>query len=152
MPSHTEWSRYRLAVYGLLAVLVVLVTIPGYLILEPSWRPVAVRLACAVIVVIGSTRVVGAVRRSIEGHLPSALDAPPPAPRRPTLDERFLRVRDDLVFSTRSRRYFDVFLWPRLRTLGGADVPPPVERRGTRRGGPSLSALDRLIAEIERRQ
>jgi len=150
MPSRTERSPYRLAAYGFLVVLVGLAAIPGYLSLEPSWRPLAIRLACALGVVIGCSRVIGGVRRSLEGHPPSALDGPPPAPRRRTLDERFVRVRDDLVFSTRSRRYFDAHLWPRLRALGGAELPPPAERAGTRRG-PSLRALERLIAEIEKR-
>ena len=151
MPSHPERSRYRLVAYGFLCALVVLAAIPGYLVLNPSWRPVAVRVACAVIVVIGCIRVVGSVRRSMEGNSPSALDAPPPPPRRPALDEHFLRLRNDLVFSSGSRRYFDAFLWPRLRMIGGADLPAPAERRRMRRRGPSLSALDRLIAEIERR-
>jgi hypothetical protein len=151
MPSPPERSRARLVAYGFLGALVMLAAIPGYLVLDPSWRPVAVRVACAVIVVIGCIRVVGRVRRSIEGDLPSALDAPPLAPRRPALDEHFLRLRNDLVFSSGSRRYFDAFLWPRLRMIGGADLPAPAERRRMRRRGPSLSALDRLIAEIERR-
>jgi len=128
-----------------------LAAIPGYLVLGPSWRPLAVRAACGVIVVIGCIRVVGSVRRSIEGDPPSALDAPPLAPRRPALDEHFLRLRNDLVFSRGSRRYFDSFLWPRLRRIGGADLPAPAEKRGMRRRGPSLSTLDHLIAEIERR-
>jgi len=130
----------------------VLAAIPGYLVLNPSWRPVAVRFACAVIVVIGCIRVIRSVRRSIEGDPPSALDAPPLAPRHPALDEHFLRLRNDLAFSRGSRRYFDAFLWPRLRMIGGADLPAPAERRGMRRRGPSLSALERLIAEIEGRQ
>ncbi len=148
MPSHAERARFRLAAYGLLAVLVLLAAIPGYLRLDSSWRPLVVRLACAAIVVFGCIRVTRAVRRSIEHEPPSVLDTPPPASRHPTVDERFLRLRDDLVFSRRSQRYFDVFLWPRLRDLGGADLAPPVTRR---RRGPSSSAVERLISEIERR-
>ena len=148
--SRTERSPVRLAAYGLLAVLVVLAAIPGYLWLPPSWQPVALRLACAVIVVIGCRRVIGGVR-SIEGDSPSVLDVPPPAPRRPTLDDRFLQLRDELIFSSRSRHYFDTFLWPRLKKLGGADLPAPVERPRPRRRGPSFRTLERLIAEIERR-
>ena len=148
MPSRPERSRSRLIGYGFLSVLVVLAAIPGYLVLGPAWRPVAVRAACALIVVIGCVRVVGRVRRSLEDGAPSALDAPPPAPRGPALDERFLRVRDDLVFGSGNQRYFQVFLWPRLRTLGGDDLAVPAMRR---RRGPSLRTLGRLIAEIERR-
>jgi hypothetical protein len=151
MPSPTERSPYRLVGYGFLVVLAVLAAIPGYLTLDPTRRPVAMRLACALIVIVGCARMVGAVRRSIEADAPSALDAPPPAPRPPALDERFLRLRDDLAFSRGSRRYFDVFLWPRLRGLAGADLRAPAERRGILRGGPSWRELEHLIAEIERR-
>ena len=93
-------------------------------------------------------RLVGKVRRSIDGDPLSVLDTPPPAPRGPALDERFLRLRDDLVFSSGSQHYFGVFLQPRLRALGGGEVPA---RPGRRRRGPSLRTLERLIAEIEQR-
>jgi hypothetical protein len=147
MPPPTERAHLHLVAYGFLAVLVLLAVMPGYLRLDSSWRPLVVRLACAAIVIFGCIRVVRAVRRSIEYEPPSALDTPPPARRPPTVDERFLRLRDDLVFSRRSRRYFDVFLWPRLRALG-SDLAPPVARR---RRGPSSRAIEHLITEIERR-
>ncbi len=151
MPSRADRSGRRAVAHGFIAVLLVLAAIPAYLGLPLSWRPVAVRVASAVIVVAGCVRVIRGVRRSIEGYAPSALDAPPPVSPAPELDERFLRLRDDLVFSTRSRRYFDVVLWPRLRELGGANLPRPAERRGIRRGGPSLRALEGVIAEVEKR-
>jgi hypothetical protein len=175
MPSRPERglgrSPYRLAAYGLLSVLVLLAAIPGYLTLAPSWRPVAIRVACAVIAFTGCIRVVRGARRVIGVSVPSALDAPPPASPRPTLDERFLRLRADLVSSRRNRRYFDAILRPRLLELGGADLPPDVdvtalrahdmgltapratgvERRESRRRGPSLKTLEHLIAEIEQR-
>jgi len=151
MPSHPERSRYRFAASGLLAVVLVLAAIPAYLTLEPSWRSLVVRLACAVIVAAGCVRVIRSVRRSIEGYASSALDAPPPVSLAEALDDRFLRLRDELVFSARSRRYFDAILWPRLLRLAGANLPPPAERRGRRRGGPSLSTLEHLIAEVEKR-
>ena len=151
MPSHTERSRYRFAAQGLLAVLLVLAAIPAYLVIEPSWRPVALRLACAVIVFAGCVRVIRGVRRAIEGHPTSALDTPPPVSPAQEMDERFLRLRDELIFSTRSQRYFDAILWPRLLRLAGATLPRPAERRGRRRGGPVLSTLEHLIAEVEKR-
>jgi hypothetical protein len=151
MSSRAERSPYRLAANGLLAMLLVLAAIPAYLALEPSWRPVTVRLACAAIVIAGCVRVVRGVRRSIEERVVSALDAPARAVSVPELDARFLGLRDELVFSTRSGRYFDAVLWPRLRGLGGADLPRPEDRQGIRGRGPSLSALDSLVGEIERR-
>lgn len=151
MPSRAERSRYRFAVQGFLAVLLVLAAIPAYLTLEPSWRPVAIRLACAVIVAAGCARVIRGVRRSIDGAAASTLDAPPRVSPAPERDERFLRLRDELVFSTRSWRYFDAILWPRMLRLVGPSLLPPAERPGTRRRGPSLSALEHLIAEVEKR-
>jgi hypothetical protein len=144
-----EGSRYRLAAYALVTAIVLLAAIPCYLLLDPFWRPLALRVAGAGLVVAGCVRLVGRVRRSLDEDPASALDGPPPVPRASALDERFLRLRDDLVFSTRSRHYFDAFLWPRLQKLG-AGVEPPPERRGPRRRGPSLAALNRLISGIER--
>ena len=151
MPPYVERSALGLVARGLLAALLLLAAIPAYLALAPSWRAAAVRLACAVIVVAGCARVLRGVRSSMQGDAPSPLDAPPPVSPAPELDERFLRLRDDLVFSTRSRRYFDVILWPRLGDLAGGTLPRPAERRGIRRRGPSLKTLESLIAEVERR-
>ncbi len=146
-----DGARYRLAAYAVATALVLLAAIPGYLLLDPLWRPFALRITGALIVVTACVRLVGRVRRSLDEDAASALDAPPPAPRAPALDERFLRLRDDLVFGTRSRHYFNAFLWPRLQKLG-AGVELPAERRGTRRRGPSLGALERVIAGLERRR
>ena len=149
--SRAERSPSRLAAYGLLAVLVALALIPAYLMLPLPWRPFAVRLACALVVIVGCMRIVGRVRRSLDGDPRSPLDTPPPPRSRPALDERFLRVRDDVVFSTRSRSYFETILWPRLHKLGATAPPAQVERRQVGRRGPSLGTLERLIADIERR-
>jgi hypothetical protein len=152
MPSPPERSVGRIAVRGFFAVLLILAAIPAYLGLSPTWRPPALRAACALLVVVGCVRVVRAARGSIGPPPPSALDAPPAAPPAPELDDRFLRLRDDLVYSARSRRYFDAILWPRLAELAGTPLPRPAERRRLRRVGPSRRALERLIAEAETRQ
>ncbi|MBM3218793.1 MAG: hypothetical protein FJZ38_08935 [Candidatus Rokubacteria bacterium] len=133
-----------------MALLAALALIPGYLTVPPDWRPVAVRLACAFLVIVGSMRVIGRVRRSLEGETRSPLDPARRPARHPVLDERFTRVRDDIVFGARSRRYFETILWPRLRKLGATEMPPP-ERRPMARRGPSLRTLERVIAGIERR-
>ena len=151
MPSLPERSIGRIAAHGFLAVLLVLGAIPAYLGLSPSWRPAAVRAACALLVVAGCVRVVRAVRGSV-GHPPSSpLDAPPAPWPPPELDDRFLRLRDDLVYGGRSRRYFDAILWPRLLELAGASLPRPAVRRRLRRLGPSLRTLEHLVAEAEKR-
>ena len=151
MPPRAERSPRRVAGRALLVTLVVLAGIPLYLSLDPSWGPLVVRLACAVLVAVGCLRVLRGVGRAVESDTLSPLDAPAPRPPEPELDSRFLRLRDELIFSTRSRRYFDVILWPRLCGLAGTDLPRPPERRGMRRRGPPLAVLEDLIARIERR-
>jgi len=151
MPPPDERTTLRLVARGFVAALIVLMAIPSYLTLVPSWRPLAARLICALLVAFGCVRILRSVRGSGEGHAPSGLDAPSPRPEPPALDERFLRLRDELRFSTRSRQYFQTILWPQLGRLGGADLSPPPERRGVGRDGPALSELERVIAAIEAR-
>jgi len=123
---------------------------PAYLALSPPWQPVAVRLSCAAIVAAGCVRALRRARGAMEAEPRSPLDAPPPPAAVPELDARFLALRDDVIHGTRSRRYFDRILWPRLSGLAGTDLPRPAERRGLRRRGPSMSVLARLVTEIER--
>jgi len=151
MPPRDERSPRRLAGRAILITIFVLAAIPLYLSLDSVWRPLIVRLACAVLVAMGCLRVLRGVGRAMETHTISPLDTPPPTPPPPELDSRFLRLRDELIFSTRSRRYFDAILWPRLCALAGTDLPQPPERRGVRRRGPALATLEDLIARIERR-
>jgi len=146
-----EWSWRRLAGRAVVAALLVLAAIPGYLTLTPSWRPAAVRLSCALLVAIACARARRWARDAAGPYPTSPLDAPSPAPPAPVLDARFRGLRDDLIYSTRSRRYFDVILWPRLGELGGSDLARPPERRVLRRRGPSLRTLEDLIALTERR-
>jgi hypothetical protein len=149
--SHAEASGLRIVARGLGAALVLLAAIPAYLTLPPSWRAVAVRLVCAAIVVAAGVRVVRAVRGALEEAPPFALDAPSPVAAPSELDERFLRLRDELIFSIRSRRYFETVLWPRLQRLAGTDLGPPPARRGRRRDGPPGDALGRVLTGIEQR-
>jgi hypothetical protein len=151
MPRPPERSRLRLAAQALVAVLVALAAMPMYLVIAPSWRPAAARLACGLLVAMGCVRVIRPLRSRTEDQPTSALDAPAPPSPGPALDERFLRLRDELVFSARSRRHFDAILWPRLLALAGTELSRPAERRGLLRDGPSPGELERLIAEIERR-
>jgi hypothetical protein len=149
-PARGDRTPRRLAGRAIAAALVALVAIPIYLSLDLTWRPLLVRLACAALVGVACLRVLSGVGRALERDTVSPFDAPPSAPPPPELDSRFVRLRDELIFSTRSRRYFDAILWPRLRGLGGADLPRPPEPRGIRRRGPSLTVLEDLIARIER--
>lgn len=150
MPSRTERSR-RLLAHGTVAALLALVAIVAYLTIAPGWRPFGVRLACTALVIVGCLRALRAVRRAVEAEPPSELDVPRPAAPASERDEIYRRLRDDLVFSHRSQQYFEAILWPRLLNLAGGDLPQPREARRTRRRGPSLHALEALVAEAEKR-
>jgi hypothetical protein len=151
MPARPEPSRRRLAGRGIVAALAILAAMPAYLALSPPWRPAAVRVACALLVAGGCVRALRWLRAAAGPRPVSPLDAPPAAPPALAVDARFVGLRDDLLSSTRSRRYFDVILWPRLRDLAGRDLPRPPERPGIlRRRGPSLRAIEGLVAEVER--
>ena len=152
MPPRGERSPRSLAGRAILVTVVVLAAMPVYLSLDAAWRPLIVRLACAGLVGLVCLRVVAGLGRAAERDIASPLDAPAPPVPEPELDSRFVRLRDEVVFSTRSRRYFDAILWPRLCGLAGEDLPRPAERHGLRRRlGPSLAVLEDLIARIERR-
>ena len=151
MPSPAERSR-RLLGQGIAVLLLALVAIVAYLTMTPGWRPFGVRLACTTLVIVGCLRAIRAVRRAIEAEPPSELDVPRPAPAASERDEVYRRLRDDLVFSNRSQQYFEAILWPRLLELSGGTLARPREGRRTRRRGPSLEALEALIAEAEKRR
>lgn len=147
--SSVDRSAMYFAARGFVTVLVVLAAIPAYLTLAPAWRPLAARVAAAALVGIGCMRLIRSVRGSLEEQTPSALDAPAARAASPELDERFLRLRDELRFSTRSRQYFDSILSPQLAQLAGRDLPEIPTRRRFRRDGPSVSALAGLITKVE---
>jgi hypothetical protein len=151
MPEPARRSGPRLVARAIAVALLVLAALPAYLTVAPKWRPAATRLACAAAVAVGCVRARRRARDLVDAYPLSVFDVPPPPPLEATLDPRFLRLRDDLVASTRRRRYFDVVFWPRLVALGGPDLPRPAERRLSGRRGPSLRALGDLITYVERR-
>ena len=137
---------------AVVVALVALGAMPAYLALGPSWRPVAVRLVCTTVVIAGCVRALRWARGAAASPVVSPLDAPALPTVGPELDARFLALRDDVIYGARSRRYFDVILWPRLDALAGtAMLPRPANRRGIPRRGPSLRAISEVVAEIERR-
>ena len=147
----TKRSPRRLAGLALLGLIVAGGVMPAYLALSPSWRPIAVRLVCTLAVIAGVIRAVRWARATAPAT-ESLIDAPMPPTPGPELDQRFLALRDDVLHGTRSRRYFDVILGPRLAALSATqlpDLPPRVGWR--RRRGPSLATLSAIVGEIERR-
>jgi hypothetical protein len=151
MPPRAEQSPLRLLADAFQVVLLALAAMAMYVWLEPSWRGPAVRLGCAVIVVVGSSRVIRGLRRSLDADAPSPLDAARVAASAPELHEGFVKLRDEIAVSTRSRRYFDLTLWPRLLALCGPGLAPPARRRGILSDGPSVRAIERLVANVEER-
>lgn len=145
-----RWARW-LAGRAVICAVLALVALPLYLTISPGWRPAAVRLACALALAVGCARARRWARDAVAPDAPSAFDTPPPAPPGLQLDAAFVRLRDDLVASARSRRYFDIVLWPRLTALAGPPLPRPAARRVLPRRGPSRHTLEELVAEIERR-
>jgi len=149
MPWRAEQSR-RLLGRAILLALLALAAIVSYLTLPAPWRPLGIKLVCTAIVIGGCAHARRIVRGALEGHPVSELDLPAPAPPAPDLDGAFRRIRDDLLFSLRSRQYFSAILWPRLHELTGGTVPMPAAGRRSRRG-PTLPELEALIARAEER-
>jgi hypothetical protein len=151
MPAPSSRATARLIARGAGWSLLAAAVLPAYLTIAPAWRPLATRLGCAALVALGCLRARSWARDALGAVTGSWVDAPPaPAPE-VTLDPRFLRLRDDLTAGARRRRYFDVVLWPRLRGLGADDLARPADRPGPGRRGPSLAAIEAVIARIEDR-
>jgi hypothetical protein len=127
---------------------VLLVTVPVYLWVEPSWRALVARVAAAVVVGVALVQ----LRRALAGRLhpghASALDGARSARgREPGVPEQFLQVAKAVRAALRSRHYFEHALWPRLAALASSPLVRPPGRRGR---GPSLADLRKVIAAIER--
>src|SRR5689334_10562744 len=149
MPAPSSRAAARLITRGAGLSLLAAASVPAYLTIAPAWRPLAARLGCAALVAIGCLRARAWARDALGAAPAGGVDAPP-APE-VALDARFLRLRDDLAAGARRRRYFDAVLWPRLRGLGAADLARPADRPGPGRRGPSLDAIEAVIARIEER-
>jgi len=147
---------------GVVAVLVVLVALGAAVSLTEifvalPYRQTAIRLFSALILLVAVSRVRGIVLASVERRAAWGEGAFGEGwPARRDADPRLARFRDEIRFSVRSQSYFEHLLWPRLVALArarGASAPealakPPGRRFGL---GPSLAALTRVIASLERR-
>jgi hypothetical protein len=133
-----------------LAGVVLIVTVPVYVWVEPSWRPVVVRLAAAV--VLGITLM--QLRRALADRLEDADASPLDVARgrrtpEPDVPYHFEQLVRDVRAGIRSRYHFEKVLWPRLASFAsGTVVRPPVRRVR----GPSLASLRKVIAAIERQR
>jgi len=132
---------------AVLAVVVVLVTVPIYVWVESSWRPIVARLAAAV--ALGITLL--QLRRALADRLEDADGSPLDDARRrrplePDVPYHLEQLVRDVRAGVRSRHHFEKVLWPRLAALAShALARPPVRRLR----GPSLANLRKLIASLE---
>ena len=134
---------------AMLAGVVLMVTVPVYVYVEPSWRVFVARLACAFVLGVAFLQFRRALLDRLADLGTSALDAV--RDRRepePGVPHHFHDLASDVRTALRSRRYFDKVLWPRLQSL----APDPPARPAARPGrGPSLASLRRVIATMEKR-
>jgi len=141
------------------AGLVVLVTVPISIAFDPAMRPALIRVAAALILGVTLIRLSREVGVRFEAQPRSAFEAAlSPVKTPPSVDQRFLDLRDEIRLAAVSDRFFRRALWPRLLTL--ADrlphhpvLVPPARSRGRRllRLGPPVAALRDVIADLEER-
>ena len=158
MSSHEpKWGPALAAALLLVIVLVAGIVLIQFLVDQP-YRPAAIRLIAASVLLVAVFRVRAFVRASTER--PPAWDAERAGEARwapaSSAHTQFEHFHDEMKFSVRSQRYFEHVLWPRLCELarvGGEPAAwldrPPGRRFGR---GPSLEALRVLIASLERRR
>jgi hypothetical protein len=141
-----------------LGILVLAMT-PVYFYAEPSHRPTVVRLGAALFLGVVLIHLRKLAREWLDAQPPSTFEAAlHRAPPGPWLAPLYLKLRDEVRFSARSRAYFTHVLWPRIVRLRALQVGQtlaatlvmPGGRRLLRRG-PSLASLRDLITEIEER-
>ena len=147
MPADRALTRIAARTAALSGV-VLLVSVPFYVYVEPSWRATIARVACAFVLGVALLQLRRALVDRLAARGVSALDAA--RARRepePGVPHHFEDLASDLRTALRSRRYFDKVLWPRLTTLAARPLARPLARPGR---GPSLASLRRVIAAIER--
>jgi len=146
----TDRSLGRVALRSaVLAAVMLMVMVPVYVYVEPSWRAFVARVASAFVLGVALLQFRRALLDRLADLGGSGLDAA--RGRRepePGVPHHFHDLASDVRTALRSRRYFDKVLWPRLEAL----APEPLARPAPRPGrGPSLASLRRVIAAMEKR-
>jgi hypothetical protein len=133
-----------------LAGAVLIVTVPVYVWVEPSWRPVVARLASAVVLGITLMQLRRALADRLQDADASLLDeARSRGKPEPDVPYHFEQLVRDVRAGIRSRYHFEKVLWPRLVSLAPRAVVRPTVRRVR---GPSLANLRKAIAAIEQQR
>jgi hypothetical protein len=127
------------------------------LFVTPAYRPTAIRLICALVLLLALARVRAIVAAAVERRAAWGADEVGEGwLDRRAEDPRLQRFRDEIRFSVRSHSYFEHLLWPRLAALARArgGLPAGPEKPAARRFGlgPSVAALGRVIAALETRR
>jgi hypothetical protein len=129
------------------AGVVLLVTIPVYVWVEPSWRSLVARAASALVLGVALIQLRRALAERLDTDGAWVLDE---ARRRHRpefpVPHHFKDLVGDVRAALRSRRYFEQGLWPRLTALTARPLTRPPLRPGR---GPSLAGLRRVIADVE---
>ena len=153
-----RWLRLLVGYFLFLGILVLAMT-PIYFYADPPYRPTVVRLGSALFLGVVLIHLRKLVREWLVAQPPSAFDAAlsrvAPGPR---LAPLYVKLRDEVRFSSKSQAYFANVLWPRILRLSAlrigqrlAVAPPMPGGRRLLRRGPSLATLRDLIARIEER-
>ena len=133
---------------AVLAGVVLLATVPVYVWVEPSWRPLVARLASAFVLGVALLQFRRVFADRLENGGDSALDAARDRRRpEPSVPHHFLDLASDVRTALRSRRYFERTFWPRLQALTSRPLARPPLRPGR---GPSLARLRAVITAIEK--
>jgi len=155
-PADRGWARL-LGGYAAFTGIVILVTVPVAIAVDPGKRPVLIRVAAAIVLAVMLIDLVRAARALVQAQPPSPFEAAlQPVKPATGIDRRFQALRDEIRFGVTSANYWDRVLWPRLcelanRLPGRPRLSPPVHvpRRGLFRRGPRLSALRAIIGKLE---
>ena len=132
----------------MLAAVVLLATVPVYIYVETSWRPLVARLASAFVLGVALLQLRRAFADRLEDGGDPALDVA--RDRRgpePSVPHQFVDLASHVRAALRSRRDFERALWPRLQALTSRPLVRPPARRGR---GPSLASLRAVITTIEK--
>ena len=155
-PPERRWPGI-VAGYAIFAGLLCLAGTPAYYYAEPPAKPLVVRLVVGILLGVALVHIRGELRTRMRARSLSALEA---ARRVPTpeaeLAPAFLKLRDELMYSRASQRYFTHILRPHLLALiagRGEKALPEVPARPTWRRllgrGPTTAGLQTLITRME---
>lgn len=152
MPQRPPERPWGLVVGDVVFIAVVaLATVPAYVFVEASWRPLVVRLAAALVLGVLLLQVKNAVLERVTRDRPSAFETAAITPTvESRVDSHLVNLETAVRASVRDRRSFERMLWPRLCAFARAPLTAPAPRRFGR--GPSLDDVRTVVETLERGQ